>query len=292
MKVSFLILNYKSYNDTIKVVNELLEFDSTTFDYDIVVVDNKSPNESFETIKNEFKMVSKVIVIEAPYNGGYSKGNNVGLRYLQSHRPDYVCIMNNDVHFCMDIIECMIELDQRKADGAFFSPIQMLPNGKPAIFQSLRQPTFGDDVKSYMPILYSRERNKWQYEPTDINNHLQEVDIVPGALLFINFDKFEKMGFFDESTFLFCEERFTSHLVTEHRLKNYLVLNKTYLHEHSKTINSEASKLNQLKWLHDGKIAFTKKYRNYALWKVMILNILYQLKKLELKTILQIQRKG
>ena len=290
MKVSFLILNYKSYKDTIKVVNELLDFENTTFDYDIVIVDNKSPNASYEIINNEFKTTSRVIVIEASYNGGYSKGNNVGLHYLQAHRPNYVCIMNNDVHFGKDIIERMIELDQHKKDAAFFSPIQELPNGKPAIFQSLRQPTFLDDVKSYMPIIYSRKRKKWQYEPTDINNKLQEVDIVPGALLFIKFDKFERMGFFDETTFLFCEERFTSHLVKEHGLKNYIVLNQTYLHEHSKTINTEASKLNQLKWLHDGKIAFTKRFRKNATLKIMILNILYQLKRLEIKTLLQIQR--
>ena len=123
MKVSFLILNYKSYKDTIKVVNELLDFDSTTFDYDIVVVDNKSPNKSYEIINKEFKTISKVIVIEASYNGGYSKGNNVGLRYLQTHRPNYVCIMNNDVHFAKDIIERMIELDKRKNDAAFFGSL-------------------------------------------------------------------------------------------------------------------------------------------------------------------------
>ena len=288
MTVSFLILNYKSYPDTIRVTNEILEFSVSQFEYNIVIVDNKSPNDSFRVLRTTFLNNDKVSVIEAGSNAGYSKGNNLGLRYLQDKRPDYVCIMNNDVHFDADVIARMIELDGYIIDAAFFSPIQMLPNGEVAAFGSLRQPTFQDDIKSYLPILFTRNK-KWNYFRSNKYN-VQEVDIVPGALLFIRYSKFERMGFFDESTFLFCEERFTSQRVKELGMKNYIVLDKTYIHEHSKTINAETSALLQLKFLHNGKIAFTKKYRKNAEVKVFILNILYHLKRIELKTIIAFRR--
>lgn len=283
MKVSFLILNYKSYQDTIKVTYEILNFKPKSFIYDVVIVDNKSPNESYDKIRKEFVAQNNVTIIEAPSNGGYSAGNNVGLRYMHKNKPDYVCIMNNDVHFDVNIIEYMICLDEKIADCAFLSPLQLLPNGKPAIFSSLKQPTFKDDVIAYMPILFTRLKSKWQYIQTNKNYNVQKVDIVPGALLFIKYDKFEKIGFFDESTFLFCEERFTSQLVKEKGLSNYIVLDKTYLHEHSKTINAEANQLKQLKYLHDGKILFTKKYRNHSKLKIVILDILYRFKTIELR---------
>lgn len=48
-KIGIVILNYKTYKDTIRLVKDLLSF-SISDDFIIVVVDNDSPNESYSVL--------------------------------------------------------------------------------------------------------------------------------------------------------------------------------------------------------------------------------------------------
>ena len=128
IKVLFLILNYKTYPDTIRVTNELLEAKRT--DLKIIIVDNASPNESFQKISDAFYGNDLVDVIQSLENGGYAKGNNYGLRYAKRYAPEYVCIINNDVHFSWDTVDALLKIYGKLDKPAIISPIQMLPSGK------------------------------------------------------------------------------------------------------------------------------------------------------------------
>ena len=75
----YLILNYKTYNETIYLIRELLSQDIR--ENFILVVDNCSPNESFIRIKEAFQTEKRIECIRTDENGGYAKGNNYGLRY-------------------------------------------------------------------------------------------------------------------------------------------------------------------------------------------------------------------
>ena len=67
-------------------------------DKHILVVDNCSPNESFEVLRNHYKGNSTVSVIQNEANNGFAKGNNFGYRYALEHiHPDFICCMNNDM---------------------------------------------------------------------------------------------------------------------------------------------------------------------------------------------------
>lgn len=52
----YIILNYKTYSDTIKLIDEISE-QYSSFSYRIVVVDNCSPNISFKKFKKNIKKV-------------------------------------------------------------------------------------------------------------------------------------------------------------------------------------------------------------------------------------------
>ena len=78
-KVAIIILNYKSWTDTIEeisICNEVLQIGNE----DIIVVDNCSPNESAEKLKAEAD-IKGFVFIASPVNNGYAAGNNIGLRY-------------------------------------------------------------------------------------------------------------------------------------------------------------------------------------------------------------------
>ena len=191
MKTIFIILNYKTYNETIAIANELLR---GIGDRMIVIVDNASPNESFCVLRNVFQNEAKVEVISSGENGGYAKGNNFALRYIKKHAPQYVCIINNDVHFDISLIERMEMKYAEIKDVAFLAPIQYLVDGKPARFQNLKViPNLREDVLLIMGLAkYTRQ----DYIPESGDSDLQEVCIVPGAFLFIKYSCFENIGVF------------------------------------------------------------------------------------------------
>lgn len=255
VSVAFVILNFKSFQDTIKLTREILDFKQD--DHQIIIVDNASPNESYEILNKTFVGVSNVSIIQNSCNNGYAKGNNFGLRYAKRYNPEYVCIINNDVHFTFQTISNLCEWYNKLPNPAIISPIQKLPTGEIAPLVTLDIPTLLYDIRTYT-ILFQPHIHKYK-QNTEIES-IQKVGIIPGAFLFTNFKLFESLGFFDEDTFLFCEERFLGKKIANNELNNYIILNEYYIHEHSKTISKESSKIMQQEYLFEGKKKYWNRY--------------------------------
>lgn len=275
MDVLFLILNYKTYNETINLAKELLSA-TTVLNYKILVVDNYSPNESFQRIKETFAGYERVDVISSGENGGYAKGNNYGLRYAKKYDPKYVCIINNDVHFTFETIEHLITWYEKLPCVAFIAPKQMLPNGKEAVFSTMVVPTLKTDFAWYNPFSHK----KHLYTENSGIKGVHEIGIIPGAFIFTSYKTFEKLGFFDESTFLFCEERFIAKNAQLAGLKNYIILTETYLHDHSTTIKNEASEKRQRKLILEGRCLYYKKYSSHPVLAVAAISAAHYLNEL------------
>lgn len=268
IKTIFLILNYKTYNDTIRLAKDLILNDLK--DRKIVIVDNASPNESFNVLSDTFADAENVEVVYNQSNDGYARGNNYGLYYIEKYHPRYVCIINNDVYFNFSVIEKLENLYVSIPNVAFLVPVQYHLDQKPASFVDLKKiPTFWDDLRTTIGIGGTKHIYRNDVEVND----LQEVEIVPGAFLFINYSLFKELGFFYEGTFLFCEERFVAKKVKDNQLHSYILLNEKYIHAHSVTINNEASRRKQRKLLLDGKILYTKCYRKFPAFKAVLLQI-------------------
>lgn len=269
MKVLFLILNFKTYQETIKLTDMLLK--EGLIDKHILIVDNASPNESYTELYNKYSGCESVDVILSPDNGGYAKGNNFGLRYAKKYMPKYVCIINNDVHFSMQTIEQLCKWYEKLPNVGFISPRQILPNGEDAVFSSMEVPTLKTDLAWYNPFSH----RKYLYTENTVIKGVNEIGIIPGAFIFTNYQQFEKLGFFNESTFLFCEERFIAKEAQLAGLKNYIILNETYLHDHSTTIRNEASEKRQRKMILEGRCLYYKKYSSHPTAVVLTLKLLY-----------------
>lgn len=276
--VAFVILNYQSYQDTIRVTKEILAFDQE--DFRIIIIDNASPNESFDKLNRTFDGNHNVTVVKNDSNNGYAKGNNVGLRYLKCIEPTYVCVINNDVHFTLQTINSLCKWYEILPAPAVISPVQILPNKEIAQIATLEIPTLCYDLRTYT-VLFQPPKHK--YAPNTNIRNVQKVGIVPGAFVFIKYKLFEDIGFFDEDTFLFCEERFLGRKVAINNYNNYIILNETYIHEHSKTINKESSKLMQQEYLFDGKIRFWKKYSSIPRVAILLLTIMKTIYDVEIK---------
>lgn len=269
-RIAYIILNYKTYQDTDRVTKEILSFNHEN-DI-IIIVDNCSPNESSKELHKLYDEDYRVDVVDANDNGGYAKGNNIGLRYAKKYCPEYVCIINNDVHFSGETIDELVKTYPLLPNAGIISPLQILPNNEVAQFPVLKLPDFWYDIRSYL-FLFGNPKH--HYQRTNKEYNVQEVGIIPGAFLFANYALLEILNFFDESTFLFCEERFLAKKIQDAGLKNYIILGKNYVHEHSKTINSEASVRRQMKMMLSGRLLYTKRYRKFQHLKSATIYLAY-----------------
>lgn len=103
--ISFVILHYMAIEETKKCVDSILH--NIKGDKQIIIVDNDSPNNSYEELNKEYGTSSEVVVLKAKENLGFAKGNNLGYKYSVEHyNSDFIVVMNNDMEiFQEDFIE-------------------------------------------------------------------------------------------------------------------------------------------------------------------------------------------
>ena len=279
--IGLIILNYNSYQDTINLVKELQS--QTVAEYlQIIIVDNASPNNSFKQLKPLENKYKNVIVLQTGANLGYAKGNNFGLDYLDKHiQPDYVAILNNDIILPFNCFEKLIEKYKVLENPAIIAPKQLDIHEREILPYPLN--SFLTDCLSlfFITKLFHKYR-ALKYK--DISGKgAMKVDLIPGSFMFSSFEVFKSMGFFYPNTFLFVEERFIAIKVKQMGFNNYILLDETYIHAHSKTINTVFSQIGKYKLLYNGWLEFTKVYRTYPNFKVWVLKNLMKLSIIEMK---------
>jgi GT2 family glycosyltransferase len=102
--VSVVLLNWNGWADTCECIRSLSEQEHPNFN--IIVVDNCSSDGSAEKIKaflSAEKFLNRstnceiaVNFIQSADNGGFAKGNNIGIRQALDLGAEYVWILNND----------------------------------------------------------------------------------------------------------------------------------------------------------------------------------------------------
>ena len=75
--LSIIIVNYNNYELTNECINSVLNT-VKNLEYEIIVVDNNSPNDSYDKIYEKFGEVENVTVIKSKENAGFGAGNNLG----------------------------------------------------------------------------------------------------------------------------------------------------------------------------------------------------------------------
>lgn len=112
INIGVVILNYLSYDVTIKCVEYFQKQSKNNVNVKIVVVDNASPNNSFNVLYDKFKSNKDIKVVKTPQNLGFARGNNFGYKELcKIMNPDFVVISNSDAYVKDDglynwIIDC------------------------------------------------------------------------------------------------------------------------------------------------------------------------------------------
>jgi GT2 family glycosyltransferase len=112
-RVAVQILTWNRVDELVPCLESFACIDYPNFE--VVVIDNGSEDESVPTVKRDFPWVT---LIENRENLGFCRGNNVGLRYALEHGFDYVLLLNSDTKVLPGLVHELVatlEADPRIA---------------------------------------------------------------------------------------------------------------------------------------------------------------------------------
>ena len=236
--IGCVVLNYNDADTTLDLLKRIEPMEIID---QIVLVDNKSTDNSLERLKDQES--NKVHVVCAKKNGGYGSGNNVGIEYLRkNYSCDYIIIANPDVIFDESVIKKMVnEFDE---DTVIVAPLTLDSKKERQLPIAWKVPTV-KDYFLFSSIVLNKIFKPFQYSTQFFNTDICEVDCVQGCLFMLNNSLIEDK-LYDENIFLFFEESCIGKQFKDKGYKTKLLMNVDYIHNHSvsinKAFNSEARK--------------------------------------------------
>ena len=225
------LIDFNSQERTIQYILDFLESSDITPD-SLVIIDNTPMLDNFNSLKdslikigfqeeNNTKIIEKVIdeqavgyidktniyCIHSKENLGFARANNLGFRIVRElDQVEYVLFSNSDILFENKVVElsCLIKELKENENGFIIGPKVIYPDGR------LQSPC------RYMSIYKRWWRNSlmWPFikplspEKRELITNAKKGSVyrIVGAFMLADSQKFEKIGGFDEKTFLYAEE--------------------------------------------------------------------------------------
>lgn len=227
-KYACVVLNYNNAAECLEYVDNISKMGI----YDlIVVVDNNSPDNSYERLKELSS--DTIIVVKESENRGYGAGNNAGVRIAYEHGCDIAFISNSDVSYDPSCVLAIRNCFDIYEDAAVCSAIQRNGYSKEILKDSAWDlPTYSEYITSSFIFLNRRFHRSIPYA----NVPYLRVDCVSGAFLAVRIKPFLDVGGYDERIFLYCEETILGSKLKQHGMATYICCQEEYIHYESGTI--------------------------------------------------------
>lgn len=242
-KIFVIILNFNGIKTLADCLGSVFQSDYPNFE--IVVVDNDSNDGSFEQARNQF---SRVHFIKNSQNIGFSKGNNIGIRYALEKFADYVFILNNDTIIERSTISSLEKFARLNPNAGVISPL---------IFDNNNEIWFAGGKISWRKM-------KTEHVLKFPSQETCSTEYISGCAMFVKKEVFKKAGLFDERFFLYYEDADFS---VRAKKSGYMLIICCFSQikhlEQSKTANPE-----KIYWLVLSALLFFKTHASFSkkLW--------------------------
>lgn len=260
LELSIVIVNYMKYEMTQNCVESLVKY-LNNLEYEIIILDNCSPNNSFEFLSKCYQNIKQIKVIKNEVNNGFGAGNNLAVSYANS---EYVLFLNPDIILLDNSISSMLEVLKANDDIGIIGA--QLLNGDHSLQYSCRRfLPLNEFILARTPLRKVIARSKVteltnKYLMKDINHEVaQDVDWLMGSCLLVRKNEFLEIGGFSEEYFMYFEDVdlcYKYHL-NKQRVYYYPMAKIVHLHE-----QESVKKINKLTFRHlESMFKFYKKYK-------------------------------
>ena len=231
MYTGIIILNYNNAANTIDCIRSIEQHNTSPVKY--IVVDNGSKEGDVSLLSDTLKSYPNLTLILNPTNGGYAKGNNLGLEAaFRDDEIDHVLIINNDILFIEDIIPVLLEQYGQLDRPGMISPRLYKRDGKRTDVNCARLCPQNWDL--ILPLYWHnhkrKEINAIQERSLILLNHPEYIELLSfpielpsGSCMFASKEVVRSIGGFDEGTFLYFEENILYKKLSRLGYQNYCI---------------------------------------------------------------------
>lgn len=253
--VSIITINYNESNVTLDMLESARNL--TYSNYEIIVVDNASPNDNPDIIKEKYP---EVVLIKSLENLGFAGGNNLGVKQAKGA---YLLFINNDTIVPPDFIQPLVETLQNDENIGMVSP-KIKFHWDPSLIQ----------YAGYTPM------NHWTIRNNSIGYHQKddgtydkpgETQSIHGAAMMVPRTVVDKVGMMTEVYFLYYEEHDWAEMIKRGGYKIYYQPKSYILHKES----ISTGKFSPLKtyYISRNRILFAR--RNFKPFQLLV-SMLFQ----------------
>lgn len=282
-----LILNYNDYKTTEKCIKNLSEIKIIK---KIIVVDNNSTDNSYQNLKNQEN--KKIIIIKNNENKGYGAGNNFGINYIMSeYHPKYILLSNPDVIVNENTVNKMVTFLDKHRDYSMVAPFMKNSFGVKQYNTAFKIPSKWNFILSYFYIIRKYSNSIFYKDIFNVNTDFKKVDALSGSMFLMRAKDMISYGMFDENIFLYWEELCIALKMRKAKRKLALLVNHSFVHNHSVTINKIYNKeINKYKIQMISKKYILKKYYKINKMEEILAFILEKISVIEMMLICKIKK--
>ena len=256
MRLATIILNYNSCADCRKCIGYLKV--QKDVEQEIVVVDNCSRDDDRRAVETLCKEQGCTF-IACNENKGYNAGNNVGLRYAAEQGYEFALIANPDMEFPQtgylanllakmredeDIVVCGSDIVT--PEGTHQSPMGKEGNWRGSF--------------AWIKEIFGKKKKSDAYDFIDNYKESHYCHKVSGCCFMIRISFLEKIDFFDEKVFLYCEEAILSRQVEIAGKRMYYLATTQAVHRHVKS--EKGNPIKRFKMWGKSRCYFIDNYSN------------------------------
>ena len=251
MDVSIIIVNYNTYQLVLDCIKSIY-LHTKNIDFEIIVVDNNSPNREIEKLNQVFPDVKLLL---SKNNNGFGSANNFGAKQAKGK---YLFLLNSDTllldNSLIDFYNFMEKTPDAGVCGGNLLDINLKPSisfeiRKPCVIYTLSKFTYNKLFKIVYNnnIFYDLESTK----PYPIKGYTS------GADFFTRKTIFDKVNGFDEDFFMYYEETELTYRINQLGYKTYFIPYIKIIHLAEGSLNS----MNKIKegWIKDSMKLYYKK---------------------------------
>ena len=239
MDVSIILVNYNTCNLTISCIESIFKY-TKDIDFEIIVVDNNSSDESQARLIND----KRIIFIESGANLGFGRANNLG---LSKAKGDFVFFLNSDTILLNNAVKKFWDFATTHSSFAIGAlGCQLVDENNYHVHSSSNFPNIYDsfifEIKDHISTLLGKQktmRTSNYYKEDSFNYY--EVDYVTGADMFVRRYTLNKHGGFDPDFFMYYEETELQHRWKKQGFHNFIIEGPRIVHlerKSSKLVNT------------------------------------------------------
>jgi O-antigen biosynthesis protein len=259
MDVSVIIVNYNTSDHLRNCICSIEAFTKNR-NYEIIVVDNNSPERDVEQLAAEHLSVKFCF---RKVNDGFGAACNIGAKIS---RGRYLLFVNPDIVFHDDVLAKFIDFMDRNKDAVLASGLMENEKGE-LIYSYDKFPTLRSDLR----ITFRCGYDSYVAKLTDRKEISERtpfmIDYALGALLFVRRNAFSEINGFDKRFFLYSEDVDFGLRISKLG-KSYCVPDVRVFHFYNSSVKKDGMKYVQVYNLNRSFLIFM--YKHYGFWRRLV----------------------